>query len=88
MEANMATGKKKAAKQSKTKKRAAKPPSKATHHAVFKSLIAMSNHHDASPVCYQQLGNGSWVVCFLQSDGSYGQCQEYTGSTPHGPICG
>lgn len=81
---------------SKKKTSAAKPPkngtsravrSAAKHHAVFSSLAAFSNQHNKAPVCYQQLGNGSWLICFLQSDGTYAQCQPYTGPT-HQPPCG
>jgi hypothetical protein len=64
-------GKKSVAKQAK-KRAAAAVPNKSTHHAVFRSLAARSNQHSKSPVCYQQLGNGSWIVCFLQQDGFYG----------------
>jgi hypothetical protein len=54
---------------------------------VFKSLAARSNQHNQAPVCYQQLSDGSWMICFLQSDGSYAQCQPYSGPI-HQPPCG
>jgi hypothetical protein len=90
------TGKKRTAKPRKTgvTKRAAKKtvaktaaPSKADHHAVFKSLAKRSNQYEKAPVCYQQLSDDSWLICFLQSDGSYGQCQPYGGPI-HQPPCG
>lgn len=43
---------------------------------------------NASPVCYRQLRDGSRVVCFLQYDGSYGECRDYRGSASPHPICG
>jgi hypothetical protein len=87
-----------ATRASKRKAAAAKPakkgagrraaaPGKADHHAVFKSLAARSNQHNRAPVCYQQLSDGSWMICFLQSDGSYAQCQAYSGPI-HQPPCG
>jgi hypothetical protein len=66
---------------------AGKPPTDTAHHAVFKSLAARSNQHNLSPVCYQELASGSWTICFLQSDGKYGQCQPYNGPI-HQPPCG
>ena len=65
----------------------AKVPSLAGHHAVFRSLAARSNQHNKAPVCYQQLSDDSWLICFLQTDGSYGQCQPYSGPI-HQPPCG
>ena len=87
-----ATSKKKtvAAKPTNKRSRQAKPatvPGKAGHHAVFRSLAARSNQHNKAPVCYQQLSDGSWMICFLQSDGSYAQCQAYSGPI-HQPPCG
>jgi hypothetical protein len=75
---------KKAAK--KTSRRAA-VPSRAAHHAVFKNLAALSGQHNKPPVCYELLGGGGRLICFLQSDGSYAQCQPYTGPI-HQPLCG
>lgn len=70
------------------KKRArATAPTHAAHDAVFRSLASRSNQHGAAPVCYQQLAGGGWLICFLQSDGSYGQCQPYSGPI-HQPPCG
>ena len=60
---------------------------KAAHAAVFKTLAARSNRHKQAPVCYQQVSDGSWMICFLQSDGSYAQCQPYDGPI-HQPPCG
>jgi hypothetical protein len=62
-------------------------PNASQHHAVFRALTARSNQHNKAPVCYQQLADGSWMICFLQSDGTYAQCQAYTGPI-HQPPCG
>jgi hypothetical protein len=67
--------------------RRAATPGKADHHAVFKSLAARSNRHNQAPICYHQLADGSWMICFLQRDGSYAQCQPYSGPI-HEPPCG
>jgi hypothetical protein len=87
--AKRASEKKAAAAKPATKgsRRRAAAPSKADHDAVFKSLAARSNQHNQAPVCYQQLSDGSWMICFLQSDGSYAQCQPYSGPI-HQPPCG
>jgi len=70
------------------KKRAARAaPTHAVHNAVFRSLASRSNQHNVAPVCYQQLAGGGWLICFLQGDGSYGQCQPYSGPI-HQPPCG
>jgi hypothetical protein len=76
-----------AAKPAKKTARRAAVPTRAAHHAVFKNLAALSNQHNKAPVCYELLGGGSWLICFLQSDGSYDQCQPYTGPI-HQPPCG
>jgi cell division protein YceG involved in septum cleavage len=55
--------------------------------SVFERMIARSNEHKKSFVCYSQLSDGQWEVCFLQSDGSYGQCKRYDGPV-HTPVCG
>jgi hypothetical protein len=80
---------KKAAKATakKAAKKRAAPPTRAAHNAVFRSLAGRSGQHGAAPVCYQQLAGGGWLICFLQSDGSYGQCQPYEGPV-HEPRCG
>lgn len=54
---------------------------------AFEKIIARGNEHNKSPVCYSQLSDGQWVVCLLQSDGSYGQCKRYNGPV-HTPVCG
>ena len=79
---------KKAAKAKTPKKRAkVAAPTRTAHNAVFKSLAARSNQRNAAPVCYRQLAGGAWMICFLQSDGSYGQCHAYEGPV-HEPRCG
>ena len=80
------TVKKTAAKKTGQKSGTTKPTS-AAHSAVFASLAARSTAHSKSPVCYQRLTSGAWLVCFLQGDGSYGQCQPYDGPI-HTPECG
>lgn len=40
-----------------------------------------------APACYLRHSDNSWLVCFLDSSGVYGQCQPYSG-TVHQPICG
>lgn len=75
----------KAAVKKRSKRAAA--PSVAAHRAVFKSMVASSSQHQKAPVCYQPLGNGSWLICQLQSDGTYGNCVPYDGPI-HEPICG
>lgn len=80
-------GKKAVARKAAKKRAGAKVPSLAAHNVVFSSLTARSNQHNLAPVCYQQLGGGGWLVCYLQSDGSYGQCQPYSGPV-HEPRCG
>jgi hypothetical protein len=84
--ARSASGSKK--KAARAAKKRAVAPNKSTHHAVFASLAARSNLHNQSSVCYSLLGNGAWVVCFLQQDGSYGQCQPYSGPPNPRPVCG
>lgn len=63
----------------------------AAQHMAFEGLFSMlaarSNALAKSPVCYQQLSDGSWLMCMLQDDGSYGQCKAYSGPV-HGPVCG
>ncbi|MHC2385653.1 cell division protein YceG involved in septum cleavage [Bradyrhizobium liaoningense] len=54
--------------------------------SVFEKIIARSNEHKKSLVCYSQLSDGQWEVCLLQSDGSYGQCKRYDGPV-HTPVC-
>ena len=71
----------------KGSRRSAVVPSDQAHNAVFASLSARSNQHNQAPVCYEQLSDGSWMICFIQSDGSYAQCQPYTGPI-HQPPCG
>lgn len=61
-------------------------PSQAMHDAVVKILAERSNQHNKSPVCYLQLASGR-EICFLQSDGSYAQCQPYYGPNTQ-PPCG
>lgn len=80
---------KKAAKKTvkKAPKKRARAPTHAVHNAVFKSLAERSNQRGAAPVCYRQVVGGGWMICFLQSDGHYGQCQPYDGPV-HGPLCG
>jgi hypothetical protein len=51
---------------------------------AFEKMIARGNQHNRSPVCYSQLSDGTWEVCLLQTDGSYGQCK----GPIHKPICG
>jgi hypothetical protein len=80
-------GAKKAAKKTTTKRAGSVAPTHAAHNAVFSNLAMRSNHHNAAPVCYQQLAGGGWLICFLQNDGSYGQCQPYSGPI-HQPPCG
>jgi hypothetical protein len=80
-------GKKKAVKKATKKAAGGAAPTHAAHNAVFKSLAVRSNQHNAAPVCYQQLAGGGWLICFLQGDGSYGQCQPYSGPI-HQPPCG
>jgi hypothetical protein len=83
-----ATAKKGTKTAKKTVKKAAKKaPTQAVHNAVFKNLVARSNQRSAAPVCYKQLAGGGWLICFLQGDGSYGQCQSYEGPV-HDPRCG
>src|SRR5262249_50871422 len=53
----------------------------------FGMVAARSNRLNKSPVCYQQLSDNSWLICLLQTDGTYGQCRPYNGPVP-GPICG
>jgi hypothetical protein len=88
---NSASAAKKKAPTAKPAKRGTRrrvvAPGKADHEAVFRSLAARSNQHNQAPVCYQQVSDGSWMICFLQSDGSYAQCQPYNGPI-HQPPCG
>jgi hypothetical protein len=69
----------------KKTKRAAMPTA-AAHRAVLNNLTTWAGQHKKAPVCYQPLGNGSCLICYLQSDGSY-ECQPYDGPV-HEPICG
>jgi cell division protein YceG involved in septum cleavage len=55
--------------------------------SAFEKMIARGNQLKKSLVCYSQLSDGTWEVCLLQSDGSYGQCKRYDGPV-HEPICG
>ena len=73
----------------KTVKKSSTPAAggRGAHHAAFRTLAARSNRHAKAPVCYQQLSGGSWMICFLKSDGEYAQCQRYDGPV-HEPLCG
>jgi hypothetical protein len=68
-------------------KKASKPLvlTAAIHRAVFNDLTLWAGMHKQAPVCYQPLGNGSWLICYLQKDGSR-ECQPYDGPV-HEPIC-
>ena len=65
---------------------AVKPAAAAAHRAALNNLTTWAGQHQKAPVCYQPLGNGSCLICYLQSDGSY-ECQPYDGPV-HEPICG
>jgi hypothetical protein len=85
--ANRAPKKKTAAAKRRPKGARRAAPSHDIHHAVFRSLTARSNQHNKPPVCYNQLANG-YVICYLQSDGTYAQCQPYNGPTAGLTPCG
>lgn len=80
----------KAKKAKKASSRGAGARAKATspdHDHMFMELAGRSNQQNKPPICYHRLAGGSWMICFLQSDGSYAQCQPYSGPI-HQPLCG
>ncbi|WP_192180314.1 hypothetical protein [Mesorhizobium amorphae] len=48
---------------------------------VFQMLAARANGCGLPPTTLRRIGD-HWMICFLQSDCSYGQCQVYTGPVP------
>uniref|UniRef100_Q07TC2 Uncharacterized protein n=1 Tax=Rhodopseudomonas palustris (strain BisA53) TaxID=316055 RepID=Q07TC2_RHOP5 len=61
-------------------------PTAAVRRTVLQNLTSFATRHEKAPVCFQPLGDGSWLICYLRSNGTY-ECQPYNGPI-HQPICG